>query len=558
MSHPRSDDPTAEEVEVEVPRGAVNRRRLLQGAAIGIGAGAVEQIAPSVATAHPAKATLRAPRRAGHDAPAPSAPPITGIHLQFGADPATEMVVTWQTYGAVTNPRVVLASASGRRTGFPVAASTQTYTDPKEPTEPVYVHSALLSGLAPDTAYVYTVMHDGADAEIGDFSTAPQGRAPFVFTSYGDQGTPTVTAPTGLASPAPAFKNDNLGSPAAGDVTAGVEKVGPLFHLINGDLCYANLSTVPVRTWSDWFNNNSRSARYRAWMPTAGNHENEALGPVGFSAYQTYFALPDNGEPAQFQGLWYSFQVGSVKVIALNNDDVCYQDAGSSYVHGYSAGAQKAWLENELAQTRQDTSVDWIVVCMHQVAMSTAIGFNGADLGIRQQWMPLFDQYGVDLVVTGHEHHYERTQPVRGTNGSPLLTPQPAAAAQYSSDNVIDTTQGTVHMIIGGGGTSAPSNTLLSDPPMCQVLTSVGPGRGTPGPGAPQGHLVANYTEENAIWASVRDKDFAYGFAAFAVDPGNRSGGQTSIAVTYYRVTGVRGELQAFDAFTLVRPRRDG
>ena len=402
---------------------------------------------------------------------------------------------------------------------------------------------------------MYVAEHDGADAEVGDFRTAPEGRSAFTFTSYGDQGTPTVTAPTHLPSPAPVFKNDNRGSPAAGDVTAGVEKVAPPFHLVNGDLCYANLSDVPLRTWSDWFANNSRSARFRPWMPTAGNHENEAIGPNGFRAYQTYFDLPSNGGPAATEGLWYSFQVGSVKVIAVSNDDVCLQDAGSSYVHGYSAGAQKRWLQGELAAARSDRSVDWIVICMHQVAMSTAKGFNGADIGIRQEWLPLFDRHGVDLVVCGHEHHYERTQPVRGTTGSSTLTPQPVTASQQT----IDTTNGTVHMVIGGGGTSSPSNALLTDPPVCQVITSVGPDRTAPSPpSAPQGHLVSHYTQEDAIWASVRDRDFAYGFAAFTVDPGSHPGAKTSIAVTYYRVIGFGGELEAFDTFTLTRRRTDG
>ena len=92
----------------------------------------------------------------------------------------------------------------------------------------------------------------------------------------------------------------------------------------------------------------------------------------------------------------------------------CYQDGGNSYVRGYSEGAQKAWLEKELAAARDDRDIDWIVVCMHQVAISTADKFNGADLGIRQEWVPLFDKYGVDLVVCGHEHHYERSHPIRG------------------------------------------------------------------------------------------------------------------------------------------------
>jgi Calcineurin-like phosphoesterase len=115
------------------------------------------------------------------------------------------------------------------------------------------------------------------------------------------------------------------------------------------------------------------------------------------------------GQTDVTRGLWYAFTAGSVRVISIANDDVTYQDGGNSYVRGYSSGAQKAWLENELSAARRDDGVDWVVVCMHQVAISTADMFNGADLGIREEWVPLFDRYGVDLVVCGHEHHYERT-----------------------------------------------------------------------------------------------------------------------------------------------------
>jgi hypothetical protein len=113
-------------------------------------------------------------------------------------------------------------------------------------------------------------------------------------------------------------------------------------------------------------------------------------------------------------------------------------------------------------------------------------------------------------------------------------------------------------MIIGGGGTSAPSNQILTDPPVCNVITSVGPGKTASGPGAPTGHFVPNYTQENAIWLATRDKDWPYGFAAFSVDPGTRRGGQTTIEVTYYRATNFGGELEVFDTFTLTRPRSDG
>ncbi len=177
------------------------------------------------------------------------------------------------------------------------------------------------------------------------------------------------------------------------------------------------------------------------------------------------------GRPRLTRGLWYAFTAGSVRVISLANDDVCYQDSGDSYVRGYSAGAQKAWLEKELAATRANRDIDWIVVCMHQVAISTCERGNGADLGIREEWAPLFDRYGVDLVVCGHEHHYERSHPIRGHEANATLTPVPAA----TDPAVIDTSGGTVHMVIGGGGTSAPSNGYLFDPPRCRVVTAVGP-----------------------------------------------------------------------------------
>ena len=147
---------------------------------------------------------------------------------------------------------------------------------------------------------------------------------------------------------------------------------------------------------------------------------------------------------------------------------------------------------------------------MHQVAISTADKFNGADLGIREEWVPLFDKYGVDLVVCGHEHHYERSHPIRGRESNATLTPIPAATAT----DVIDTTKGTVHMVIGGGGTSVPSNQLFFNPPACRVITAVGE------PDPKTGKRPPVYVQEHAPWSAVRNAAHSYGFAAFAVDPG--------------------------------------
>ncbi|MFI2609292.1 purple acid phosphatase family protein [Kitasatospora sp. NPDC018619] len=512
-------------------RPSVSRRGLLAGATgVGLG-GAVSLSGLPAAPAAASPVLWQRPDRSG-------APRVAGLHLQFGSDASREVVVSWHTTRSVGNPRVVYGT-SHSGFGRTVQAATRTYRDAASGTE-VQVHHARLTGLHADTDYVYAAVHDGTTPELGTVRTAPRGRAAFTFTSFGDQGTPTLGRKT-----ANGYVNDNLGSPAAGDTTAGVERIAPLFHLLNGDLCYANIATDRVRTWSDWFENNTRSARHRPWMPAAGNHENEkGNGPIGYGAYQAYFELPEARSDAETRGLWYAFTAGSVRVISLNNDDVAYQDGGNSYVHGYSGGAQQRWLERELIAANADPGIDWIVVCMHQVVVSTADRFNGADLGVREAWVPLFDKYGVDLVVCGHEHHYERSHPIRGQQPTDTRTPVPVS----TNTETIDTTKGTVHMVIGGGGTSAPSNQLFFSPAKARVITGVGAADPATGKRPPV------YVIEDAPWSAFRDAENPYGFASFDVDPGGRNG-QTTIGVTYYSVSGPYGDLVPVDRFTLTRPR---
>jgi hypothetical protein len=317
-----------------------------------------------------------------------------------------------------------------------------------------------------------------------------------------------------------------------------------------------------VATWTAFFDNDTLSAANRAWMPSAGNHENEVgNGPQGYLSYQTRFALPDNGS-AQFRGNWYAFTVGSIRVISLNNDDVCLQDGAFSafrrdhvpgyaangdnpYISGYSSGLQRAWLERELAMASSSGDIDWIIVTMHQVAMSSA-HFNGADLGIRENWLPLFDRYGVDLVVAGHEHHFERSFPVRGVlPGSTLLTPAPQGTDPY----LMDTSTGTVHMIIGGGGHSTPTPVADFDMPHDGVLiTSVGAG-------SPQSAHPSITTTEPAPWSAYRDLATPYGFASFDFVP-HEPGGTTSITVTHYGAELGSPDYTQRDQFVMRKPLR--
>jgi phosphodiesterase/alkaline phosphatase D-like protein len=136
------------------------------------------------------------------------APPVSGLHLQFGKNAGTEVIVSWHTTDAVRNPRVMFGTpASGF--GRTVAAETRTYRDAKSNNE-VRVNHARLTGLTPDTDYVYAALHDGAEPESGTVRTAPLGRNPLRFTSFGDHpprpwpSCPTInTAPTTSDRPRP-------------------------------------------------------------------------------------------------------------------------------------------------------------------------------------------------------------------------------------------------------------------------------------------------------------------------------------------------------------------
>ncbi len=505
------------------------------------------------------------------------------IHLTWGDDPADEVVVSWASLAAATNPRVRY-SASGEQNAT-VLAVQRTYTDGLNG-EVVFTYHARLRGLKPATTYQYEVTADN-DGNAGTpfsatFKTAPRGRAPFRFTSYGDLATPN----TGWV----------LSSPQSRFAVQAVERFQPLFHLLNGDLCYANLNPESQPdVWRDFGNNNQSSAANRPWMPCPGNHEVEFNnGAQGFDSYLTRYTLPSNG--THFPGRWYSFRVSSVLFISLDADDIVYQDGAafvtgpaplvpaastgnppippgtSFYVRGYSDGEQTRWLEKTLRHAADDDDVDWIIVQMHQDALSSSKTGNGSDKGIREAWLPLFDRYGVDLVLCGHDHDYERSYPVRGCNhhagidastGEKVdtLQPKPATHPHAGSGNTFDTSHGTIHLILGGGGTSAPLDVYGIDTgngnPQAKVFTK--PNRPIPGTSAGTFTRANADALEDAIWSAQRDTATGYGIAVFDYDPGSH-GGKTTIAMNYYHALGADQTTTAtydlFETITLSKHRR--
>jgi hypothetical protein len=117
---------------------------------------------------------------------------------------------------------------------------------------------------------------------------------------------------------------------------------------------------------------------------------------------------------------------------------------------------------------------------------------------------------------------------------------------------VIDTSLGTVHMVLGGGGVSGTTNQSFFADGTGKVITAVS---ATPGS---NGKRTSTYVKEQVVWSAVRDAEHPYGFAAFTVDPGRHPGDTTSLHVTYYNVNKPHGDLSVFETFTMQRKRSDG
>jgi hypothetical protein len=284
--------------------------------------------------------------------------------------------------------------------------------------------------LLPGQTYYYSVGNqdsDPADAvAVGSFTTAPDRAEPFTFTAFGDQG---VTY-------------DAVGTSTL------IRAQNPAFHLHAGDCSYAEsggdgLITDPFdpRIWDSFFTEIEPAAGQLPWQVAVGNHEMEPwYSPDGYGGQYSRWEFPGE-KSSSTPPTYYSFVYGNVGIISLDANDVSYEIPAN---FGYSGGAQTAWLGATLKALRANPDVDFIVAYFHHCAYCTCTA-HGSEGGVRQYWTPLFDQYQVDLVINGHNHIYERTDPIIG--GSPTgETP--------IGSTIHPAKQGTTYIAAGGGGES--------------------------------------------------------------------------------------------------------
>lgn len=504
----------------EYLRAKFSRRSMIRGGAVTLGAvtGGSFVMGGTAQAAVPTQSTAPATEQVDGALVAPF-----GRHLAFGNDPSSEMTISWQVPVAVKKPFVRIGAHPWDLSRKIEAEVRSLYTPAGvgasgDHTQ-YYLH-AQLANLRPGRTYYYGVGHEGFDpaeshllGTLGTFTTAPDCKTPFTFTAFGDQGVSYH-----------ALANDSL-----------ILGQNPSFHLHAGDIAYGDpagqgKSTdtgFDSRTWDQFLYQTESVAKSVPWMVSYGNHDMEAwYSPNGYGGEEARFTLPDNGpDKANLPGV-YSFVYGNTAIISLDPNDVSFEIPANL---GISGGTQTTWFEGQLKKFRASKDIDFIIVFFHHCAYCTSTA-HASEGGVRQEWVPLFDKYTVDLVINGHNHQYERTDVIKGNT---VVKKLPIGETAYSD------TEGVVYVTAGAAGRSLYAFTA---------------------PDSYEGHLnevdsVASFVNtkdgkvnETVAWSRVRYLN--YSFLRVDVEPASR-GRYAKLKVSGIAETGDR-----IDHFTVARKAR--
>jgi 3',5'-cyclic AMP phosphodiesterase CpdA len=126
-----------------------------------------------------------------------------------------------------------------------------------------------------------------------------------------------------------------------------------------------------------------------------GNHE-LGYAPSAEANQEIVRRLEVVGE----EGSFYSVTYGPVELFII--------DSSTPQTTGAAGPDQVAWLRQALAAS----TAPWKVAALHHPPYSS--GGRGSSLEVRAVLEPIFTEYGVDVVLAGHDHHYERTTPING------------------------------------------------------------------------------------------------------------------------------------------------
>jgi len=293
----------------------------------------------------------------------------------------TSVVIKWRTDVAISSGAFYL-----------LAGQSLSMTQVESETTPTTEHEIEITGLTPSNKYYYWLGDDNSafttlNAQTYFTTSPPVGESGnYKFWVLGDCGTA------------------NSNARAVRDAFYNAQGTGHLDGILMlGDNAY-NSGTDQQYQYAVFENMYEDRLKNSVLWSTRGNHEYYA------NVYYDIFTFPTNGEAggmASGTEAYYSFDYGNIHFVVLD-----------SYASSRSVnGAMLTWLENDLAQNTQR----WTVAFWHHPPYTK--GSHDSDvetqlIEMRQNALPILEDAGVDLVLSGHSHSYERSKFIHGHYGN--------------------------------------------------------------------------------------------------------------------------------------------
>lgn len=320
---------------------------------------------------------------------------IRGPYLQAATD--TSMVLRWRTDAAT-------------RSKVNYGLSPDKLDQSMEALPMVTEHEVKLKGLRPETRYYYTVgsLKDTLQSGPGSyFSTLPVKTKEGVYRIgvFGDCGALSVNQAKVRDEFTKYLGNNDLNA-----------------WILLGDNAYNDGSDVEYQ--AKFFNiYKDRMLKNYPVFPSPGNHD---YHDVDFgaeyaqnnhnTAYYQNFTMPVNGESGgepSYNPAFYSFDVGNVHFISLDS----YGKEENNYFLYDTLGPQVKWVKKDLAVNKNK---GWVVAFWHYPPYSKGTHDSDTDgimSNLRENFIKILEQNGVDLIICGHSHVYERSKLMKGHYG---------------------------------------------------------------------------------------------------------------------------------------------
>ena len=305
-------------------------------------------------------------------------------------DNSTSRTIMWQSDNSEADA-VIEYRLEGAEKSQTIEATDKAFTDDGSTT---YIHEATLTGLTPNTKYEYRVGY-GADRRSDWYRLETAGANVYDVLIYPDSQSGDYSQWEEIV------KSSALRNPR----TALYISMGDLVD--NGEHAYQ---------WRTWLNSIKPLSANVPLATTLGNHEMYTLDwkmrePY---AYLNYFAVPPNGNEI-FNRRYYSYDFGDVHYIVLDTQlyESNHEDNHDTH-HPDLYDVQVQWLRQDLAANTKK----WTVGLMHRDPFQYAFDRPGAsrDVGFNEEgvlFMPIFDEFNVDLVLSAHLHSYRNRGHVR-------------------------------------------------------------------------------------------------------------------------------------------------